>query len=240
MHSSSDGPAARSDPAGAGEADGDRAAPQPSGGGGARPPGDVGLGRVALVLGSSLFLAGMAWPGLVGRLPFGLLLKNHLHMPPQAVAMFWAVGTFAWYVKPLVGLVCDAVPLFGTRRRGYLLTASVFSALAWLAFAVVPHAYVPFVAVMTLLNFGLVVITTVLGGMLVEEGQRHGATGRLNALHSGLDGAMSLIAGPLGGFLAVIAFGWTAGLGALLVGAIAPGDAGALPRAAAPRPARSV
>src|SRR6185295_6839795 len=53
-------------------------------------------------------------------------------------------------------------------------------------------------------------------------GQRHGATGRLSALRQTLVGGMSLVAGPLGGWLAGHAFGWTVGLGAAIVGSFLP------------------
>jgi len=171
-------------------------------------PTDVRFWRSAVVIATGIFVTGLGWPGLVGRLPFGLLLKNTLHLAPEKVAAFWAVGTIAWYLKPLAGLVCDSVPLFGTRRYAYLLLGGVGAVLAWTAFAFVPRAYLPFLALMTGLNIALVVISTTVGGMLVEEGQRHGASGRLSALRTGLEGVMSLVAGPVGGLLAATAFGW--------------------------------
>src|ERR1700690_2072334 len=137
--------------------------------------------RVA-VIAMGLFVTGLGYPNLVGRLPFGLLLKNELHLPSQRVSAFWAIGTFAWYVKPVVGLLCDAYPLFGTRRRGYLIFGGLASTATWLAFAAVPRSYGWLLAVMVALNFALVVISTAVGGMLVETGQRYGATGRLSAL----------------------------------------------------------
>lgn len=185
-------------------------------------PDGVRFRRVVAVVATGIFVSGLGWPGLIGRLPFGLLLKNQLRLPPQQVAAFWAVGTIAWYVKPLVGLVCDAWPIFGTRRRGYLILGSVAGALAWAAFAVVPRAYAPFLALMVGLNLALVVVTSAVGGMLVEEGQRYGATGRLSALHSALEGGMSLVAGPVGGLLAAAAFGWTAAAGAVIVASLLP------------------
>src|SRR4051812_32297832 len=138
------------------------------------------------VIATGLFATGLGWPGLIGQLPFSLLLKNQLQLPPQHLATFWAVATAPWYVKPLVGLVCDAYPLLGTRRRGYLLAGASVSGLLWLGFAVVPHAYGPLLATMTALNATMVFVSAALGGLLVEVGQRHGATGRLSALRSGL------------------------------------------------------
>src|SRR6185295_15762849 len=69
---------------------------------------------------------------------------------------------------------------------------------------------------MVALNLAIVVVSTATGGLLVEAAQAHGATGRLSALREALIGAMSLVAGPLGGWLAARALGWTAAAGALL------------------------
>ena len=178
--------------------------------------------RAALVIATGIFVTGLGWPGLIGRLPFGLLLKNQLHLGPEKVAAFWAVGTIAWYVKPLFGLLCDAWPVFGTRRRGYLLLGSAVAVVAWVAFALVPRTFGSLMAVMTALNLALVVVSASVGGMLVEEGQRRGATGRWSAMRTALDGVMSLVAGPLAGVLAMCAFSVTAGAGAATVALMLP------------------
>jgi len=60
------------------------------------------------------------------------------------------------------------------------------------------------------------VVSAAIGGLLVEIGQRDGATGRLSALREGLIGAMSLVVGPIAGWLAGRAIGWTAGAGAMI------------------------
>jgi MFS family permease len=169
------------------------------------------------VIGAGIFVTGFGWPGIIGRLPFSLLLKNQLHMSADRVAVFWAIATLAWYVKPLAGFICDAYPLFGTRRRGYMLAGSALAGLFWLTFAVVPRGYASLVAVMTVLNIAMVFVSTVVGGLQVEVSQRYGATGRLASLRTGLEGVMNLLAGPVGGWLAVRAFGWTALSGSLVM-----------------------
>jgi MFS family permease len=186
------------------------------------PAPDHPLRPLIAVIGWGIFITGFGWPGIIGRLPFSLLLKNQLHLPADSVAAFWAIATFAWYVKPLAGFICDAYPLFGTRRRGYLLAGSLLTGLFWLLFAIVPRTYGSFVAVMTLLNVAMVFVSTVVGGLQMEVAQRHGASGRLASLRNALEGGMSLLAGPIGGWLAVRAFGWTALGGALVVLSFVP------------------
>jgi Na+/melibiose symporter-like transporter len=178
-------------------------------------------GRVVLIA-AGLLATGLGWPGLIGELPFTLLFKNQLGLGAEQVAAFWGVTTFGYYAKPLVGLVCDAYPLLGTRRRGYLLAGSAAAAALWLAFAFVPRTYLAFMVVMTALNVAMVFVSAAVGGLLVETAQRHGATGRLSALRVGLVGVMSLCAGPVGGWLAGRRFGWTPATGALIVLSFVP------------------
>ncbi|HXJ22554.1 MAG TPA: MFS transporter [Polyangia bacterium] len=207
-----------------------------------RPPAESEhpLRRLIVVIGWGIFITGFGWPGIVGRLPFSLLLKNHLHLQADSVANFWAIATFAWYVKPVAGLICDAYPLLGTRRRGYMLVGSLLAGLLWLLFAIVPRQYGSLVAVMTVLNVGIVFASTVVGGLQVEASQRYGATGRLASLRNGLEGAMNLLAGPVGGWLAVRAFGWTALGGALVVLSFVPVVAWLYREAPGARPERAV
>ena len=44
-------------------------------------------------------------------------------LKPDQVANFFLVASLPWFIKPLYGLVSDFVPLFGRRRKSYLLLA---------------------------------------------------------------------------------------------------------------------
>jgi predicted MFS family arabinose efflux permease len=174
------------------------------------------------VIAAGIFVTGFGLPKTLGYLPFSLLLKNQLHMSALQVSEFWAVSLLVWYVKPLVGFVCDAYPLFGTRRRGYLLVGTILAGLFWLTFTLVPRRYLPFMLVMTVLNVAMVAVSTVIGGLQVEVSQRYGASGRLASLRTGLEGVMNLLGGPIGGWLAVCAFSWTVLTGAGVTFAFLP------------------
>jgi hypothetical protein len=188
----------------------------------AEPTSPTRVRALVVVIASGIFVTGLGWPGIIGRLPFTLLFKNQLRLPPQAVANFWAIATFAWYVKPLVGLVIDAYPLGGTRRRGYMLWGAGLAGLSWLTFAFAPHRYLPFMALMTALNLALVFVGTVVGGLQVEFSQTYNATGRLASLRQAIEGTMYIVGGPTAGWLATRAFGWTAATGALVLLSFVP------------------
>ncbi len=122
----------------------------------------------------------------------------------------------AWYCKPLSGILSDSVPLWGTRRRHYLLLSSLGGGLLWVLLAFVPQRYGPILWSMAAINAMCVVMSSVAGGLLVESGQQSGMTGRLSVLRQVILGGSALLAGPVGGYLAARAFGWTCVTGAML------------------------
>ena len=95
-------------------------------------------------------------------------------------------------------------------------------------------------AVMTALNLAMVVVATVVGGLQVEVAQREHATGRLASLRSALEGVMYLVGGPVAGWLASRAFGWTAVTGAAILLSFVPIVAWLYPEARGARRDRTV
>lgn len=157
-----------------------------------------------------MFSTTLALPQLLGRLPLQNLLKNQLHVDRSANAAFFFWITFAWYLKPLAGVLTDSVPLFGSRRRSYLLLSAMLATLCWVALAFTPHVYGKLLAVAMVLDCFLVLASTVVGGYMVEIAQATAGSGRLTSLRMIVDQSCWIINGPLAGFLAGIAFVWTA------------------------------
>ena len=175
------------------------------------------LGRSLIFIAYAVFITTMAQDKVLGSLPIRLLLKNHLHVSKTQLAgfLFWA--GLAWYVKPLFGLITDAFPLFGTRRRWYMIGSALLAAGAWELVNLGQHEYGTMLAAAVLLGLLMVVASTIMGALLVEAGQSFGATGRVSSVREFVSGGCALIAGPLGGWLASRAFGLTAGIGAGLL-----------------------
>ena len=97
------------------------------------------------------------------------------------VSGFWFLSGLAWYCKPIAGILTDAFPLFGTRRRHYLLLSSAVAGAIWIAISFLHHRYDLLMWSNIVLNCFIVMCSTVLGGFLVESGQRLRATGRLTS-----------------------------------------------------------
>ena len=83
----------------------------------------------------------------IGLIPLKNLLKNELHESKSATAAFFFWIGLAWYFKPFFGIFIDAFPLFGTRRRSYILLGSALSVLGFVALIYTPHGYAQLQAV---------------------------------------------------------------------------------------------
>jgi predicted MFS family arabinose efflux permease len=110
-----------------------------------------------------------------------------------------------WTVKPIFGLLSDFVPLFGSRRRNYLLLANGLAALSLLLLA-----FVPIEPRSLLLLFALLLPTTIaialgdviVDALMVEKGQPLGLTGRFQSIQWAAANAALLLTGVLGGYVA--------------------------------------
>ncbi len=91
------------------------------------------------------------------------------------IATSLAVLDLPWVVKPIYGLISDFLPLFGYRRRSYLLLSNLAATLAfaWVTQVVKPD---PIVLALLFTSIAMAVSSTLCGALLVENGQRHNAS----------------------------------------------------------------
>ncbi len=157
----------------------------------------------------------------LGNYPILFHLKKDLHFGREQVSEFFMWATFAWNLKPLAGVLTDAFPIRGSRRRLYMALGGVLAGLSWAALNFVRDDYPKFLVVSILLNIGLVLASTAMGGLQVEAGQIYNISGRVSSLRQ-IVMSSSIIAAPLlGGWLAERAFGYTAAIGAFVMIALA-------------------
>jgi hypothetical protein len=110
----------------------------------------------------------------------------------------------------LAGILTDAFPLFGSRRKSYILLSACLAALSWLALIVTPHQYRNLLFVVIAINVFMMTASTAVGGYMVETAQATSGSGRLTAIRQFIQQACFVVNGPAAGYLASIAFGWTA------------------------------
>ena len=156
------------------------------------------------VLGTTL-----AQPQVLGRIPLQNLLKNELHVDRAANAAFFFWMGLAWYFKPFFGIVTDAFPLFGSRRKSYMILGATLATLSWAMLHFTPHQYKQMMWTCILINVFMMITSTVVGGYMVETAQAISGSGRLTSIRNFVEQTCYIITGPTAGFLASIAFGWT-------------------------------
>lgn len=188
---------------------------------GGEAEGRAELRRWAFLIGAGVFATTLSQPGVI-KLPLQNLLKSDLMVSREGMAAFFALSALAWYLKPVAGILTDSFPLFGTRRRHYLILSAGAAALLWLLVGIVPHRYASLLWAVIAMNAMLVIGSTVVGGLLVEAGQRHQATGRLSSARYFVMNLCLLLGGPLGGFLASRPFGLATAVSAAIAFSVVP------------------
>lgn len=71
--------------------------------------------------------------GLLGlsRLAVFTFFKDDLQLDPAEVGLLTGLGFAPWVIKPVYGFLSDTVPLFGYRRRSYLVLCGMIGAASW-------------------------------------------------------------------------------------------------------------
>ena len=160
------------------------------------------------------FLIGAGWLSTnigyaLSDIPMRTILMERMHLDSAGSAGFFALTQCTNYIKPIAGVFTDYIPLFGTRRRHYLLISLTACGLMWLVLGAVPKTWGWWFGVYGFLHIFIVLISTTLGGIMVEGGARFQATGRLSAQRVAVLRGVWLV-GPIAGWLATKDFWWAA------------------------------
>lgn len=173
----------------------------------AAPPTDK-LWPVATVMATGIFATTFVQLQGLGYLPFNHLLKE-MGFDSNKSATFFSLAMLPWTFKAIAGLLVDGVPLFGSRRRAYLLMSALVAMAIWALMGASPKNYDLLLGLAIAMNAVIVFGSTTSGGLLVEAGQRFGASGRLSSLRVFAQNLGAGLGMPLGGLLAATALGWT-------------------------------
>jgi MFS family permease len=117
---------------------------------------------------------GQARSGIMWQ-PLAHWLKEAMHWTPVTISASVAIFDLPWVIKPVWGAISDFVPLFGYRRRPYLVLANIaaFLAFAWVATIATATSMIP---ALTVTAFAMAISSTLCGALLVETGQKNNAT----------------------------------------------------------------
>ena len=111
---------------------------------------------------------GQARVGIIFQ-PLNYYLKV-IGWTPLQVTAYLAILNFPWVIKPVFGLVSDFIPLFGYRRKSYLIISSICAvgAYAWIARLSEPSE---FALLLVLTSYAMATASTLCGALLAENGQ---------------------------------------------------------------------
>jgi MFS family permease len=137
--------------------------------------------------------------GLLAQ-PLGYFLKQVHGWTALQVTAYITVFNFPWIIKPVYGAISDFVPIFGYRRKSYLLAANI-AAIAGFVWAAQLNAPSRLVWALQLTAYGMAISSTVCGAVLVENGQRLRKSGHFVNQQWLWFNAAAIVASILGGAL---------------------------------------
>jgi MFS family permease len=114
--------------------------------------------------------------GLIAQ-PLSFYLKQVQGWTPSEVSAYLTIFNFPWIIKPVYGVFSDFVPLFGYRRKGYLIAANLVATGAFLCVTQL-HSPNHLVWALEITAYAMAISSTVCGAVLVENAQKLGESGR--------------------------------------------------------------
>jgi MFS family permease len=141
-------------------------------------PGDRTLIRRLLLFFAFVYVVeGLAQPdGLIAQ-PLSYYLKTSQGWTAAQIAAFTSLLYLAWIIKPLYGMISDFIPLFGYRRKSYLVLANI-AAVAGFIWATQLSAPRTLFFALAITAYAMAISSTLCGAVLVEKGQRLRASSR--------------------------------------------------------------
>ena len=134
------------------------------------------------------------------RQPFDHFGKDVAGWSATQLASMHAALALPWAVKPIYGAMSDNIPLFGSRRRSYLIAANSLAATACLALWLTFSQSVVMICLFSL-SLAMAMSSAVAGGVLVESGKRYGNANQLVSQQWLWYGIANLTARLGGGYL---------------------------------------
>jgi predicted MFS family arabinose efflux permease len=112
--------------------------------------------------------------GLIAQ-PLNYFLKQTYGWTPVQVTAYLTVLNLPWIIKPVYGIVSDFLPIFGYRRKSYLILANLAAAGAycWVTQITAPGEII---LALLLTAYGMAISSTICGAILVENGQKFAAS----------------------------------------------------------------
>ncbi len=143
--------------------------------------------------------------GILGlaRLAVSFFLKDELLLSPAQVSVLMGIVTLPWVIKPVFGFISDGLPIFGYRRRPYLILSGILGVISWVSLATIVHTYWGATLAIALTSLSVAVSDVIVDSLVVERarGESQAKAGSLQSLCWGTIALGGLITAYFSGML---------------------------------------
>lgn len=117
--------------------------------------------------------------GVLGlaRLAISFFLKDELGLSPAQVAAMMGVAALPWVIKPVFGFLSDSLPLFGYRRRSYLILSGLLGTFSWVLLATVVQTAWAATMAIALSSLSIAVGDVIVDSLVVERARQESMSG---------------------------------------------------------------
>ena len=143
--------------------------------------------------------------GILGlaRLAVSFFLKDDLGLSPAQMGALTGIAAIPWIIKPLFGFLSDGLPLFGYRRRSYLILSGLLGSLSWLVLATMVNSVWGVTLTLLVTSLSVAVSDVIADSVVVERAQQESMSkaGSLQSLTWGTAALGGLITAYFSGLL---------------------------------------
>jgi len=143
--------------------------------------------------------------GILGlaRLAVSFFLKDELLLSPAEVSALMGIVMLPWVIKPVFGFISDGLPIFGYRRRPYLILSGILGAISWVSLATIVHTSWAATLAIALTSLSVAISDVIVDSLVVERARRESqaAAGSLQSLTWGTVALGGLITAYFSGML---------------------------------------
>ncbi|WP_310482039.1 folate/biopterin family MFS transporter [Chamaesiphon sp. VAR_48_metabat_403] len=139
----------------------------------------------------------------ISRLAVSFFLKDELALSPAEVAALMGIAALPWVIKPVFGFISDGLPIFGYRRRPYLILSGLLGVGAWLSLAYLVHTATAATIAISITSLSVAFSDVIVDSLIVERARDEsvGKAGSLQALCWGASAVGGLLTAYFSGLL---------------------------------------
>ncbi|MEH2319171.1 folate/biopterin family MFS transporter [Nostoc sp.] len=143
--------------------------------------------------------------GILGlsRLAVSFFLKDELLLSPVQVSALLGIVFLPWMIKPVFGFISDGLPIFGYRRRPYLILSGILGTASWVSLATIVNTSWAATLAIALSSLSVAMSDVIVDSLVVERarGESQAKAGSLQSLCWGASAIGGLITAYFSGLL---------------------------------------